>query len=191
MVQGRGVDASLNDTGRLQAQQFFEAYKDEDFDKIYISELKRTYESVASFIHKGLPFEKHEGLDEISWGSQEGKPYTEETANLYQETLNEWFNGNLDAAVGGGESPRAVQSRQKNAMDLIMSKPEEKSVLICMHGRAMRILLTWLLGKELSEMEQFPHTNLGLYEIEAIGGEYKMIRQNDTRHLNGTESRIH
>ncbi|HLS39123.1 MAG TPA: histidine phosphatase family protein, partial [Sphingobacterium bovisgrunnientis] len=42
IVQGRGVNTSLNDSGRKQADAFFNAYKHIPFDKIYTSTLVRT-----------------------------------------------------------------------------------------------------------------------------------------------------
>src|ERR1700709_504727 len=78
IVQGRGRDTDLNDEGRRQAQQFYQAYKDVPFDKIYISELKRTQQSIQPFIDLGLPYEKLAGLDELAWGILEGKPSTPE-----------------------------------------------------------------------------------------------------------------
>ncbi|MFM8834340.1 MAG: histidine phosphatase family protein, partial [Cytophagales bacterium] len=62
IVQGSGVDSSLNDTGRAQANAFFQAYQHVDFDKIYTSKLVRTRESVQQFIGKGIPYEMLEGL---------------------------------------------------------------------------------------------------------------------------------
>ena len=75
MVQGRGVDASINNEGRTQAALFYQAYKNISFDKIYTSSLRRTVESVNQFIESGIPFEQLSGLDEISWGTHEGMPY--------------------------------------------------------------------------------------------------------------------
>jgi broad specificity phosphatase PhoE len=37
IVQGRGVNTDLNDTGRAQAAAFYERYKDIPFQKIYTS----------------------------------------------------------------------------------------------------------------------------------------------------------
>src|ERR1700739_461943 len=68
IVQGRGRDTDLNNEGRHQATQFFEAYKNVPFDKIYISILKRTQQSIQQFIDPGLPYEKLSGLDELAWG---------------------------------------------------------------------------------------------------------------------------
>src|ERR1700761_5213011 len=79
IVQGRGMDTNLNDEGRAQARQFFAAYKDVAFDKVYISTLKRTQQSIQQFIDLGIPFEKLAGLDELAWGILEGRASTPET----------------------------------------------------------------------------------------------------------------
>jgi broad specificity phosphatase PhoE len=42
IVQGKGVNSSINAKGMQQAQAFFEAYRNENFEKIYISQLQRT-----------------------------------------------------------------------------------------------------------------------------------------------------
>jgi len=56
VVQGSGIDAELNDLGKAQAQAFYEAYQHLPFQKIYISELQRTFQSVQAFIEAGIPF---------------------------------------------------------------------------------------------------------------------------------------
>jgi len=183
MVQGSGIDASLNETGKRQARDFYNAYADYPFDKIYISKLIRTKESVQSFIDKGIDYEALAGLNEISWGSQEGKPFTPETASIYKETTDRWRRGELDLNLDGGESPNAVMKRQKEAFTHILSRQHERQVLICMHGRAIRILLCWIQGIQLSEMDQFEHQNLGLYELGATDSGFEILRRNDVSHI--------
>src|SRR6201989_1015864 len=78
IVQGRGRDTDLNEEGRKQARQFFGAYKSVAFDMIYISELKRTQQSIQPFIDLGIPYQKLSGLDELAWGIYEGTPNTPE-----------------------------------------------------------------------------------------------------------------
>ncbi len=78
IVQGRGINADLNDLGRAQAEAFYQTYKDVGFDKIYTSALKRTWQTVQKFIDSELPWERLSGLDELAWGVWEGKPNTEE-----------------------------------------------------------------------------------------------------------------
>jgi len=183
IVQGRGMNTDLNDQGRLQAQLFYEAYQDIPFNKIYISTLKRTQQSIQPFIDKGLPFEKLAGLDELAWGIYEGKPNTPETKAAYLKLMRDWTAGKLDVKFEGGESPNEVQARQKEALKVIMSKPDEENVLICMHGRAMRLFLCLLTEKPLTEMEAFPHQNLVLYKVAYEDGKFRVVDFNNAIHL--------
>ncbi len=101
----------------------------------------------------------------------------------FLKLVRDWVDGNLDSKFEGGESPNQVMARQKEAMDIIMSQPEEETVLICMHGRALRLLLCWLSGKPLSEMETFPHQNLVLYKITYDGEKFEIVDANNSSHL--------
>jgi len=183
IVQGRGMNTDLNDEGRKQANQFFQAYKDVPFDKIYISELKRTQQSIQQFIDLGIPYEKLAGLDELAWGIHEGQPSIPETTAQFLKLVRDWVDGKLDSKFEGGESPNEVMARQKEALNIIMSHPDEKTVLICMHGRALRLLLCLLTKKPLSEMETFPHQNLVLYKVAFDGEKFEIVDFNDAKHL--------
>ena len=85
--------------------------------------------------------------------------------------------------VPGGESPLEVMERQKAAVRLMMSYENEDCVLICMHGRAMRILLTWLTGRPLEQMDIFPHQNLCLYVLRYENKRFEIEIENDVKHL--------
>ncbi|HWZ03656.1 MAG TPA: histidine phosphatase family protein [Mucilaginibacter sp.] len=183
IIQGRGMDTDLNDEGRKQALAFFSAYKTVPFDKIYISELKRTQQSIQHFIDLGIPYEKLPGLDELGWGIHEGQPATPENRGEFLKIMREWVEGNLDAKFEGGESPNEVKARQQEALKVIMSHPEEKTVLICMHGRALRLILCLLTNKPLTEMDSFPHQNLVLYKVTFDGRKYEIVDFNNAEHL--------
>src|ERR1700744_5234281 len=125
IVQGRGMNTDLNEEGRQQARQFFEAYKNVPFDKIYISELRRTQQSIQQFIDLGIPYEKLAGLDELAWGILEGRESTPDTKTAFMKLVRDWVSGNLDAHIEGGESPNQVMARQKEAINEILSHPDE------------------------------------------------------------------
>src|SRR5580698_223225 len=118
IVQGRGMNTDLNDEGRKQAGLFFNAYKNVPFDKIYISALKRTQQSVQPFIDLGIPYEKLEGLDELAWGIHEGKPATTENKAAFMQIMRDWLDGKLDEKFEGGESPNEVKERQLEALKI-------------------------------------------------------------------------
>ncbi len=184
IVQGRFVNAGLNQLGRMQARAFYEKFSAIHLDKIYTSTLKRTHQSVAAFIQDGIPWEQREGLDEISWGDKEGRAITPKDDIQYGDILNQWKNGNLAYKVQGGESPLAVQNRQCKIWRYIMSQQNEHIILVCMHGRAMKILLCSLLNIPLAQMEKFQHQNLCLYQLLYCNNSYEMVRNNYTNHLN-------
>lgn len=183
IVQGGSVDTSLNDTGRLQSDQFFKKYSHVPFDKIYTSALQRSIQSVQQFIDLGIPHEAHRGLNEISWGERDGFPVTQGDTEFYWNMLKDWSYGDIHAKIKGGESPEEVRQRQQPVIDLIVSRPEEKNVLVCMHGRAIRILLTTLLNYELKCMDVFEHHNLGLYLISFTGSMFTIDEYNNIEHL--------
>ncbi len=189
IVQGRGIDTTLNSVGIKQAEAFYQSYKDIPFDKIYTSSLQRTRQSVIRFIEDGIPFESLPGLDEISWGISEGLEYSANNNTRYYRTITEWNNGNITHKIEEGESPIDVQRRQKEAIDYILSKKDENVILVCMHGRAMRILLSWLTNNHLKDMDAFDHGNLCLYKLRYDGSDFSIDLYNDRAHLDHIDER--
>lgn len=183
IVQGSGVDSNLNDTGRAQAKAFYQQYKDHPFDKLYVTALKRTHQSMQGFIDAGIETEALPELNEISWGIREGVPVDAEGNRYYLQMIKGWQEGKTDMAIEGGESPKQVAERLKRGMEKIMLATDEKEVLICMHGRSMRVLLTVLLNYPLNCMDLFEHKNLGLYVLEYTGSMFKLVSYNDVSHL--------
>lgn len=184
-LQGSSIDSSLNENGLKQAHAFYETYKNIHFDKIYTSVLKRSIESVSKFIEKGIPHEEFSEINEINWGKLEGKILTPISWIKLKKLASRWSAGETYKKIEGGESPDDVAYRQKIFLDKILSRNDEKTILICMHGRAMRIFLCLLTGKAVSQMDQFHHSNLCLYLVkfnhESLT--YNIIKNNDVAHL--------
>ena len=183
IVQGSGVDSSLNPKGRTQAKAFFEQYKTVPFDKIYTSTLKRTTETVQHFLDLGIPSESLEGLNEICWGNKEGYKITPEEDQYYHYMLKQWQLGNTSLRIEGGESPDDVVKRMQPAVNYVMSKDNENTILVCMHGRAIRILLCILMDYPLKSMDMFEHENLCLYLLNRSDEGFTIERHNDISHL--------
>ena len=185
VVQGSGVDSDLNEMGQAQATAFFQAYQHVPFSKIYISCLKRTYQTARPFIELGIPYQKLTGLNEISWGIMEGKVPGNLDNEYYRGLIEAWSSGNTALPTDGGESPEQVEARQRIAIQVILSHPDETPVLIAMHGRAMRILLCWVTNRPLAQMDHFEHSNLCLYKLlyDYDTQTFKIELANDTAHL--------
>jgi probable phosphoglycerate mutase len=164
VVQGSGINAPINETGKKQAAAFYQNFKQVPFDRIYFSSLIRTRQSIERFLTPDVYHEELPDLNEISWGDYEGLPMDHDENQYYLNMLAKWSEGELDHKIAGGESPVDVVIRLKRAMAHIFSKGGSQ-LLICMHGRAIRILMTVLLGYDLRYMDVFRHENLCCYEL--------------------------
>lgn len=183
IVQGRGMNTDLNELGKKQAEAFYQAYFHIPFDKIYTSTLKRTHQTVQRFIDKDIPWVQYAGLDEMAWGIYEGREATHETKNAYQKITQSWSSGNLHIKFENGESPLEVKERQLEVLEKIIETDDDSTILICMHGRAMRLFLCLLTELPLSEMDKFPHSNTALYKVRYDGSIFEIIDFNNTDHL--------
>ena len=183
IVQGSGVDKELNDLGRKQAEQFFSAYSSENFDHVYISALQRTRQSVQGFLDLGIPYTVVPELNEISWGVFEGKQQVDTERKEYWGVVNSWKDGDYDAKIAGGESAREMQACQMKIVERVFKNESENTILVCMHGRAMKSMLCTLLNQPLSTMETFEHSNLGLYLLEYTNGKFHVLKRNDRSHF--------
>ncbi|MEL6658494.1 MAG: histidine phosphatase family protein [Bacteroidota bacterium] len=182
IVQGGGVDTSLNETGRKQAQAFHNAYADLPFEVVLSSTLKRTRETILPFINQGLPWEQHPEINEMGWGDHEGKKSTPESHQEYKAVINAWGQGNYDAAMPNGETAAQLGERLQQFVQHLRQR-EEQLILVCSHGRAMRGLMCVLEGTPLSKMNNYSHSNTGLWIAEQITSGFRLKLRNDTTHL--------
>jgi len=184
IVQGKGVNLSLNDRGRKQARAFFEAYKDIPFEIVYSSTLLRAQETITDFVKLGIPHEIFSELDEISWGELEGTHATMESDATFQNLIKLWREGHIHAKPApSGESPFELQERQKRFLKHLLGT-NQKKILIATHGRFIRAFLCTLTGRPLSEMETFTHSNLCLYKVNQLSnGEFVIEMHAETGHL--------
>lgn len=182
IVQGSGVNSSLNENGRLQALRFFQYYKNIPFDYVYTSTLKRTHESVQHFINQGITWRVRAELREIGWGIHEGKKATAESVQEYKTLIQAWKNGNLEAKLQDGESAASMVSRLNKFIEELKNTDFNRA-LICSHGRTLRCLMCLLNNDNLREMENYPHLNTSLYIVELKNDIFKIRLRNDLTHL--------
>tara|TARA_Y100001970_G_scaffold210705_1_gene257101 strand:- start:2689 stop:3288 length:600 start_codon:yes stop_codon:yes gene_type:complete len=178
IIQGSEVDSNINSTGILQSDKFYSKYKDIEFDKVFVSNLKRTYQTVKNFIEiNNIPFEKLKEFNEISWGVNQGK---NDDLKDYKKLIDTWLDGELDNKFERGESPNEMVIRLVEGFKYIISHNLER-VLLCIHGRALRILLSEVLDKDLTKMDKYPHSNTGLYIMKYVDEENVRIMKSNLR----------
>ncbi|MDZ7682262.1 MAG: histidine phosphatase family protein [Fodinibius sp.] len=183
-IQGRGIDASLNDTGRCQAQAIAHHLKDAELNRIFSSSLKRSLETAEIVGHaNNLDVLPYENLDEMNFGMSSGGPISdiEDDLNSLHQQMER--SGNVDHATEQGESPLAVLRRASAQMQLLIREHRDTNLLFVLHGRLLRILLSDWLQYGLANMHRVPHSNGALYHIRWDGVEYEPVYLNKTTHL--------
>ncbi|WP_052599243.1 histidine phosphatase family protein [Aureispira sp. CCB-QB1] len=183
IIQGRGVDSSLNETGAAQAQAFFEVYKDVAFDRLITSTLKRTQETARPFEALGIPTERRSDLDEIGWGEWEGKKADKAMHEAYLGLLQAWAEGDYQKSLVGGDSAADMGLRLTGFMNYLRTLNDQK-VLVCTHGGCMAYLMAILQGQPLSYMPKYKHKNTGLCLFHYDGTNFHLKLQDDISHLN-------
>lgn len=183
IVQGSGIDGILNETGENQAKKFFLKYQHLPFELVVTSSLKRTHQTVNSFIEKGIPWIQMPEINEMNWGIHEGKSYATWMDQPYKAAINDWQKGNYETRLEKGESAAELANRMSKFMTWLEKRPES-TILVCSHGRAMRCMMTFFFGLPVSEMEQFSHKNTGLYHFTYNKNGFNPILINDVSHLN-------
>jgi len=186
-IQGRGIDASLNETGIRQAHAIADYLKAQRINRIFSSSLQRSQQTakvIASYFDLGV--EPHRDLDEMNFGVLEGRPISEISEDL--ELLhNTWKSGNIDFASEEGESPNAVLQRAHNRINQINREQQHSNLLFVLHGRLIRILLSHWLKYGLSAMHRVPHSNGALYQLKWDGQTFEPVFIHKTDHLKNVE----
>lgn len=183
VVQGGGIDSRLNATGRQQALAFYRRHRTASFRALHSSALRRTQETLAPFREEGYSLQVHAGLNEYHWGVFEGRPFDEALQKEIAPIREAWAAGDFDYRVPGGESPREVWERAHAALQTIVEENTNGNVLICTHGRMLRIILSNLVGAGLHEMQNIRHHNAALNVLRKTTAGFAAELLNDTSHL--------
>ena len=186
IMQGRGIDSALNARGREQAEALGQRLRDQVFNTIYASPLKRTRETAAILAqhHREAPVQYLSDLEEMAWGVYEGEPPSEERDRILSTMKERWRQGGHDEPIKGGESIREVQERALRAVNHITAQETGSSVLVVTHGRFLRVALASILdGYGLTRMHEFPHANTTVNRIAYDGRRFRADLLNCTAHL--------
>ncbi len=188
VVQGRGVDAPLNATGRAQAEAVARRLAAVPLDVIYTSTLRRAAETaeVVARAHAQAPLHRLADLEEMAWGVYEGAPPSAQIQRVFEHLNARWRRGEFAFRIEGGESILDVQRRARRAMAHILRHHPGRTVLVVTHGRFLRVLLAPVLdGCSLERMHEIQHANTAVNTLIWREGRFEAVELNCTAHLQG------
>lgn len=185
VMQGRGIDAPLNETGKRQAKKLAAYLGKYGATHLFTSNMRRAIETAGFFSEcSGLPIMKSSALDEMDFGDFEGREFGEVMTELAQIDQS-WRNGHIRQKIPGGESPLEVFERANDKILTIAEQQGEGVITMVLHGRLMRILFAEWLGYGIKNMHLIEHENAAVNQFVYNGGSFKPIYLNKRSHLVG------
>lgn len=158
------LDVGLNEKGEKQSYKVGELLKDVKFNKIYISDRKRTRETAERILERNRFYDKEkniiykdEKINEIDFGLFEGKSY-EEIGSLYPKEQEKWEKDWKNFAPPKGESAVVFYNRVENFMKHIQ-KEEDGNYLIVTHGGVIRMIYSYILQNNMDFYWNFASRN--------------------------------
>ncbi len=186
IVQGGGIDSTLNSTGYEQAEALARRLSDTSLDALYASTMRRAKQTadVLATPHEPVSKTYLRDLREMAWGVFEGEPPSDERDDAIGRVKTRWREGQFDYSIEGGESIRDVQTRADRAIDHIVTREKGKTVLVVTHGRFLRVLLASILEDyDLGDMHRLDHSNTCVNRVVHSEGRFRADLLNCTAHL--------
>ncbi|TVQ04141.1 MAG: histidine phosphatase family protein [Balneolaceae bacterium] len=185
LMQGRGIDAPLNEKGIQQAKKLASYLQKYETTLLVSSSKKRAIETAGYYSeNSGLPLIKSPALDEMDFGDFEGRPYDDVITEL-ADIDQAWRRGDIETKIPGGESPLEVYNRANEEISAIIYKQGKGIITIVVHGRLMRILFAEWLGYGIKNMHLIQHENGAVNQFVYKNGVFNPVYLNKTTHLNG------
>lgn len=141
------LDVPLNAAGCRQAELAAEELRNETFDEVWLSDLKRAAETAEYILrfHPGLPVRFSPELREWKLGILQGKSY-EELKRAMPEMTEMLRNEAIDLEIPGGESRSGFQKRIETVFRRIAAGSEGKRLLVVTHGGVLARLYRFIRG---------------------------------------------
>lgn len=134
------------------------------FSKIYVSESKRTEETVKDI--ENLEIIKIKDLGEIDFGDFEGKTF-EWIKNEYPKEYDKLCTEGFDYRYLNGENAIEAYEKNKRAIEYILEDMEDDSTaIICAHSGSIRNILSYMLCGKLENHWNFKIENAKITVLE-------------------------
>lgn len=192
----RQVDYPLTEKGVLQAEQTAAYFAERGLNAIYSSPLKRAAQTAGLVAARsGLEVEVLEAFREIDVGSLEGRPATAADWTLHARILNDWFDGQHEAAFPEGENYDDLWARTRAGLLAATAGRSNQAILVVGHGGIMTVTLKDLcpdLDVEWLRTTHWDNCAFAEIELESLGGRLqgRLVTWNSHQHLFGAAAEL-
>lgn len=167
-IAGRS-DPGLTPKGREQSLKLLEQLRDRPISAIYTSTRQRTVHTAQPLADSfGLPILKRAELDEMDFGTYEGKTPADLDDGGRRE-FQQYRENRLTFRFPEGEAYNDVAARLGPFADQILRNHDGQEILIVGHRGSNRMLIGLLLEIPLEEAVRIEQANDCLYLVERNG----------------------
>lgn len=154
-------------------------------EAIYASPLVRCRDTAAA-IAAGcrLAVETVDGLVDIDYGAWQGST-RDEAASRWPEEVERWYRAPHLARIPGGETLAALLSRTVTALDRILRRHPEGTVVVVGHDSVNRVMLLHALDLPLSRYWHLRQDACGISNLSFADEAFVIGSLNETQHLCG------
>lgn len=178
----------LTEKGKKQAKKLAEKFAELKIDKIFVSEARRTYETILPLIklEKTIPVEKNKNLNECEFGIFSGLT-AEEAEKKYPKIFTETQKDKWSTSIPKGESLKDAAVRLdfflKN-LEKEAEKSQLKNILLVTHYTIVQTFLIkyGAIRAEKINLAYFGNTSVSVFNFK--NGLIKPLKINDCSHLN-------
>lgn len=182
------METDLTDLGQLQARALGKRLVDLDLKAVYTSGLSRAVlTGHLATEDRGLPVHVDPDLRELHYGEWEGEKGTV-VARRYPEQHKLMRAEDPAWNPPGGENIGVVRDRTYAALQRIIKKHKNETVLVVTHGTAINCMLSVVMGVAPTHNFRFGVTNCSYSELVVQRNVPVVVVLNDTSHLIGVQS---
>ncbi|PIR02495.1 MAG: hypothetical protein COY73_00145 [Candidatus Nealsonbacteria bacterium CG_4_10_14_0_8_um_filter_37_14] len=174
----------LTKRGQKQARELAQKLIKIKIDKIFISEAKRSYQTILPLIKlKSIPFKIDTRLNEANFGIFSGLTF-KAAEKKYPEIYNARLKDKWNYRIPKGESFKDVSERLESFLKNLKKESNKVgSVLTITHATVLKVFLVKFLKFPLKKADStyFKNTSISFFEIKNKNIKAKTI--NDSTHL--------
>lgn len=179
------ANIKLNETGRNQAFAVANRLAQKPVSFIYTSPLARAVETAEIIAEPhGLKIKLLPELIDIDYGDLEGLSL-DEAKRSYGDIYSNWLRSPQTVKFPGGESLDEVKQRAGTALDRIVSKLTDQTVVFVSHKIVINMLFVHFLNLDSSQLRQICQDTCAINIFIKQDMHFYATLLNDTCHLAG------
>jgi broad specificity phosphatase PhoE len=183
VLQGHGIDLSLNPTGQKQAQQVASLLAQRSISAVYASPMRRALETARAIATRcGADVVKREELVECDVGRWEGLSWD----GIREQFPQEFENFQRDPSQFpylGGETYSDVAKRAVPVLEQLLQRHANERFVVVAHNIVNRVCVATFLGLALARAKEIHQANCGVNVIRRENGRTSLVTLNSEFHL--------